>query len=162
VGELVRWGALNRTSGGRYRLGSRLWKVAQHASPPLRDTARPFLQDLRSLTKETTHIAVRQGDDALYIDVLHSLRRTYHPSRVGGRASLHLTAAGRVLLAYEASSVRQAYLAGALDPPTGQGQPNPTRLTDELVGIRQREFATTSTARTPPGCTADHAVRQVP
>jgi DNA-binding IclR family transcriptional regulator len=110
VGELVQWGALDRDAGGRYHVGLRLWEVAQNAGRQLRDTARPFLQDLFSLTQETAHLAVREGHEALYIDRVYSSRRAPRASRVGGRLPLHATAVGKVLLAYEEPWVREAYL----------------------------------------------------
>ena len=104
------WGALERDAQGRYAVGLRLWEVAQNAGRQLRDTARPHLQDLFSLTHETAHIAIREGDEALYIDRLYSSTRVPRASRVGGRLPLHATAVGKVLLAFEEDWVREAYL----------------------------------------------------
>src|SRR6204780_2159069 len=48
VGELAGWGALRRTSAGRYVIGRRLWDLGLLAlvQTGLRDVAAPFLQDL--------------------------------------------------------------------------------------------------------------------
>jgi DNA-binding IclR family transcriptional regulator len=143
VGELVHWGALDRDAGGRYHLGLRLWEVAQNAGRQLRETARPFLQDLFSLTQETAHLAVREGHEALYIDRVYSTRRVPRASRVGGRLPLHATAVGKVLLAYEEPWVRAAYLSRTLEAPTRRTHIDPVRLAAELVEIRESGFATT-------------------
>jgi DNA-binding IclR family transcriptional regulator len=143
VGELVQWGALERDPQGRYAVGMRLWEVSQNAGRHLRDTARPYLQDLFSLTQETAHLAVREGNEALYVDRVYSSKRVPRASRVGGRLPLHATAVGKVLLAYEEDWVREAYLAHGLTAPTRYTHTNPARLTEELAAIREQGYATT-------------------
>ncbi|MBF6357051.1 IclR family transcriptional regulator [Nocardia higoensis] len=143
VGELVEWGALERDSQGRYTVGLRLWTVAQNAGRHLRDTARPYLQDLFSLTHETAHIAIRDGDEALYIDRIYGSTRVPRASRVGGRLPLHATAVGKVLLAYEEDWVREAYLAHRLEATTKHTHVNPGRLAAELRRVRDEGYATT-------------------
>lgn len=143
VGELVEWGALERDDRGRYIVGLRLWGVAQNAGRHLRDTARPHLQDLFSLTHETAHLAIRDGDEALYIDRIYGSTRVPRASRVGGRLPLHATAVGKVLLAHEEEWVREAYLAHRLEAPTRHTHVNPGRLAAELRKVRDEGYATT-------------------
>lgn len=143
AGELVEWGALERTPQGRYVVGMRLWEVAQNAGRQLRDAARPFVQDLFSLTQETAHIAVRDGRDALYIDRVYGSKRVPRASRVGGRLPLHATAVGKVLLAYEEDWVREAYLSGPLEVPTRRTHTKPEQLAAELDRIRHQGYAST-------------------
>ncbi|MDV8009354.1 IclR family transcriptional regulator [Rhodococcus sp. IEGM 1318] len=144
VNELVEWGALDKDESGTYLVGMRLWEVAQNAGRQLRDTARPFLQDLFSLTQETSHLAIRDGHEALYIDRIYSSKRVPRASRVGGRLPLHATAVGKVLLAFEEPWVREAYIARDLETPTQYTHVNKTRLVGELATIRQQGYATTS------------------
>ncbi|VFA90649.1 Pectin degradation repressor protein kdgR [Nocardia farcinica] len=143
VGELVEWGALERDEQGRYTVGLRLWTVAQNAGRHLRDTARPYLQDLFSLTHETAHIAIRDGDEALYIDRIYGSTRVPRASRVGGRLPLHATAVGKVLLAYEDDWVREAYLANRLEAATRHTHVHPARLAAELRKVREDGYAVT-------------------
>lgn len=144
VGELAQWGALERDDSGRYHLGLRLWELSQNAGRQLRETARPFLQDLFSLTHETSHIAIREGHEALYIDRLYSTKRVPRASRVGGRLPLHATAVGKVLLAFEDSWIQQAYVRRQLETPTRRTHVAPSRLLDELETIRNQGYATTN------------------
>ncbi len=144
VGELVAWGALERDEQGRYSVGLRLWEVAQNAGRQLRDTARPHLQDLFSLTHETSHIAIREGDEALYIDRIYGSTRVPRASRVGGRLPLHATAVGKVLLAFEEDWVRDAYLSHGLEAATRHTHVNPGRLAAELRKVRDEGYATTA------------------
>lgn len=141
VGELQEWGALSRDAQGRYQIGMRLWVLAQHASRRLRDTSRPFLQDLFSLTGETAHLAVREGNEALYVDRVYGSKRVPRASRIGGRLPLHATAVGKVLLAGEEQWFRDAYLAGELASLTPHTHADPVRLAAELVEIAERGYA---------------------
>lgn len=143
VGELVEWGALERDDQGRYRVGLRLWEVTQSAGRQLRDAARPHLQDLYSLTRETAHLAIREGYEALYIDRVYGSTRIPQASPVGGRLPLHATAVGKVLLAFEEEWVREAFLSQDLAAPTRHTHVHPGRLADELQRIRAQGFATT-------------------
>lgn len=144
VGELVAWGALEKESTGRYTVGMRLWEVAQLAGRQLRDTARPFLQDLFSLTQETAHLAVRDGREVLYVDRVYSSKRVPRASRVGGRLPLHATAVGKVLLAYEEPWFQQAYLSQPMTSLTSRTQSSARQLQRELTTVGKQGYATTN------------------
>jgi DNA-binding IclR family transcriptional regulator len=152
AGELLEWGALERDRQGRYVVGLRLWEVAQSAGRQLRETARPHLQDLFSLTQETAHLAIREGHEALYIDRVYSSKRVPRASRVGGRLPLHATAVGKVLLAQEEDWVREAYLQRPLEASTSRTHVNPARLAEELAQVRQQGYATTAEEVRPGSC----------
>lgn len=162
VGELAEWGALERDDQGRYTVGLRLWEVAQNAGRHLRDTARPYLQDLFSLTHENAHIAIRDGDEALYIDRIYGSTRLPRASRVGGRLPLHATAVGKVLLAYEDEWVREAYFAHGLEAATRHTHVNPGRLAAELRKVRDEGYATTQEEVVEGSCSIALPVRLEP
>jgi DNA-binding IclR family transcriptional regulator len=143
AGELYAWGALARDDQGRYQVGLRLWELSQSAGRRLRDTARPYLQDLFSLTQETAHLAIREGNEALYVDRVYSSKRVPRASRIGGRLPLHATAVGKVLLAYEESWFREAYLHGDLEALTVRTRVDPAGLADELAQIAGQGYAVT-------------------
>ena len=143
VAELTEWGFLSRGANGRYQLGIRLWELAQNAGRQLRDAARPFVQDLFSLTGETSQLAVREGHEVLYIERIYGTKRVPRASRVGGRLPMHATAVGKVILAYEEEWVRTAYLNRQLERPTAHTHIVPGRLAEELVQIREQGYATT-------------------
>jgi DNA-binding IclR family transcriptional regulator len=144
VAELVEWGALARDPQGRVQLGIRLWELAQNAGRALRDAARPYLQDLFSLTGETSHLAIREGHEVLYIDRIYGTKRVPRASRVGGRLPMHATAVGKVILAFEEDWVRNAYLDRQLEQSTAYTHVNRQRLAEELRQIRQQGYATTA------------------
>jgi DNA-binding IclR family transcriptional regulator len=143
LAELEEWGAVQRDGLGRYQVGMRLWELGQHAGRHAREIARPYLQDLFSVTQETVHIAVRDGMDVLYVDRVYGSRRVPQASRVGGRLPLHATAVGKVILAWEEQWVRDAFLERPLERRTEATHVDPVALEAELSAIRSRGYATT-------------------
>lgn len=141
LAELEAWGAVDRDRHGRYQIGIRLWELGQHAGRAAREIARPYLQDLFSLTQETVHIAVRDGVEALYIDRVYGSRRVPQASRVGGRLPLHATAVGKVLLAHDEPWVRRAVLDGPLEARTPATRIDRAVLEEELDRARQLGYA---------------------
>lgn len=141
VGELVQWRFLAKNETGRYQLGIRLWALAQNTGRQLRDAASPILQDLFSLTGETTHLAIRDGNEALYIQRIYSTKRVARAAKVGGSLPLHATAVGKCILAFEEEWVRNAYLELPLKRFTPYTEVNPVALERQLAKIRQQGFA---------------------
>lgn len=144
VGELVESGMLSRSANGGIQLGLRLWAIAQNTGRQLRDTARPYVQDLFSLTGETSQLAIRDGNMSLYIDRVYGTKRIARASRVGGRLPLHATAVGKVILAFSEPWVADAYLELPLQQLTAHTRSNPKQLREELERVREHGYATTN------------------
>lgn len=141
--ELVDWGFLTRTAQGRYQLGLRLWEMGQNVGHQLRETARPFIQDLYSLTGETSQLAIRDGREVLYIDRVYGTERVPRASRVGGRLPMHSTAVGKVLLAFEEPWVRGAYLQRPMDQVAPRTVINPGVLSRQIDAVQDEGYAVT-------------------
>ncbi|MFA1543123.1 IclR family transcriptional regulator [Actinomadura monticuli] len=116
VGELARWGALERDADGRYRVGLRLFEVAALAprGPALRTAAMPFLEDLYEATHENVHLAVLDGLDVVYIERISARDAVHVFSRVGGRWPAHATGVGLALLAHAGVDVQERAIAAPL------------------------------------------------
>ena len=143
VNELTESGFLSRGVNDRYQLGIRLWELAQNTGRQLRETARPYVQDLFSLTGETSHLAIRAGHEVLYIDRVYGSKRVPRASRVGGRLPMHATAVGKVILAFDEDWVRDAYLNRQLERHTAFTHIDPQKLAAELEQVREQGYATT-------------------
>jgi DNA-binding IclR family transcriptional regulator len=145
VSELVEWGALERTAGGPYVVGRRLWDVGLlspvHAG--LTQQASPFLHDLYGATLATVHLAERDGTRVLYLDRLSGHASVPVVSRVGSRLPLHATGVGKVLLAHAPAEVQAAVL-GNLTRITPYTIIQPGRLRQELARVHRDGFAQTS------------------
>lgn len=144
VGELADRGFLVVTPAGEYLPGPAFLGLAGRALErvDISGLARPAVERLGSATGCTVHVAVRTGDEILYLTKRDSDKPYRMPSRVGSSAPLHSTAIGKALLA-------------TLDPDgvarlaqrTGLPQQTPRTITDvaalhaELDAVRARGFA---------------------
>ncbi|CCH31457.1 IclR family transcriptional regulator [Actinosynnema sp. NPDC047251] len=142
--DLVAEEVLERLPDRRYVVGRRLWQLGLLArvQGDLRDVALPFLQDLYEATRENVHLAVRDGDAALYLERLHGRASVPLVSRPGGRLPLHATGVGKVLLAHSPPEVVAEVVAGAAKV-TPYTITEPGRLVRELGEVRRRGYART-------------------
>ncbi|NLA57165.1 MAG: IclR family transcriptional regulator [Corynebacterium humireducens] len=143
INDLVDHELLNRTPDNRYQAGLRLWRLGQSVGQQLRETAHPYVHDLYALTGETSHLAIRDGREVLYIFRLYGTKRVARSSWTGGRLPLHSTGVGKVLLAYEEKWVQDAFLAHRMPRSTRNTIEDPAQLSAELARIREQGYATT-------------------
>ncbi|GAB3199999.1 IclR family transcriptional regulator [Geodermatophilus arenarius] len=145
LAELTGWGALARRADGRYEIGRKLWDLGLLApvSLELRQVAAPYLLDVHTATRDTVHLAVRDGLSALYVERISGRESVPVVSQVGSRLPLHATGVGKVLLAAAPDDV----VAEALAAParaTRHTVVEPARLRRELAEVRRRGFARTA------------------
>jgi DNA-binding IclR family transcriptional regulator len=139
VGALTAWGALERDGSGRYHVGLRLWEIAALAPRglALRQTALPYLEDLYEATHENVQLAVRDGDEVVYVEWLSGRSAVGVHIRVGGRWPLHATGVGLALLAHSAPQFQETYCAGPLAAFTPYTVTDPARLRRALAEVRR-------------------------
>lgn len=106
-------GYLFRDDAGAYIIGPRLAQlgagIAYHAT--LRQVSRPVLQKIWRTTKETVNLAVLEGQDVLYLEVIESSHMFRMGSQVGMRRPLGCTALGKAILAFLPPDHREEMLA---------------------------------------------------
>ena len=134
VGELCRLGLLESTRDG-IRLGFRLFElgelVPRHRG--LRDAALPFMEDLMEATHQRVHLAVLEGVEVVYVQILGS--------RFGGRLPAHATGVGKAILAFSPPSVVSARMEAGLPRLSPRTIVMPGALTRELATIREQGVA---------------------
>ncbi|MBT0771910.1 IclR family transcriptional regulator [Kineosporia sp. J2-2] len=163
AGELLAWGALDRASPGsaHYVVGRRLWDLGLLApvQTGLRHVASPFLHDVYAATLATVHLAVRDGDEVLYVDRLSGRQSVPVVSEIGSRLPLHSTGVGKVLLAHAPADVRRRVLAAPrrITPYTIT---QPGRLAAQLDRVRRDGYAQTVEEMSLGGCSVAVPVRQ--
>ncbi|MGY1741813.1 MULTISPECIES: IclR family transcriptional regulator [unclassified Blastococcus] len=145
VAELADWGGLARRPDGRYEIGHKLWDLGLLApvQAELRSVAAPFLLDVHTATRDTVHLAVREGLAALYVERISGRESVPVVSTVGSRLPLHATAVGKVLLAAAPDDVVENALR-SLTRATRHTVVDPRRLRRELAEIRRRGYARTA------------------
>jgi DNA-binding IclR family transcriptional regulator len=135
--EMVDLGWIERR-GGRYRIGTRLFERASLAGPraSVRDTALPFLQEVCAATHETTHLAVSDGSQIVYLEKLVGRRPVTTLSRVGGRMPALCTGLGKVLTAFSDPQVREEIIGAGVEARTPHTLTRPWKIRRELARIR--------------------------
>lgn len=142
LAELATWRLVER-SGRDWRLGIQLFELGQMVprQRELRNAAMPFLNDLHQVTRGTVHLAILDGAEVVYIEKLARIGSPELPSRVGGRAPLHCTGVGKVLLAYSSESLFSAIVANGLRRRTPYTIVAPGILLKQLADIRHCNIA---------------------
>ncbi|MCX5052857.1 MULTISPECIES: IclR family transcriptional regulator [unclassified Streptomyces] len=147
VAALTDWGALERDESGVYHVGLRLWEVAALAPRglALRQIALPYLEDLYEATHENVQLAVRDGDEVVYIEWLSGRSAVGVHIRVGARWPLHATGVGLALLAHCGPEFQEEYcLGGPLTSFTPYTVTEPVRLRRVLAEVRRTGVAVSS------------------
>src|SRR5258708_2557177 len=128
----------------RYRLGSRLFALAQQALDDLdvRRAAAPHLQALNQAIGHTVHLAAYVDGAVVYIDKYDSRHPVRMGSRIGATAPVHCTAVGKVLLAGLPEPRRRAAV-DRIDfrPYTSNSVTDPERFLAELDTVAARGHA---------------------
>ncbi|MGH1564500.1 IclR family transcriptional regulator [Mumia sp. DW29H23] len=161
VGELTAAGALSRRPDGRYVVGRLIWDVGLLApvEAGLRQVAEPFLHDIYAATLATVHLAVRDGDEVLYLERMRGRTSVPVVSSIGSTLPMHATGVGKVLLAHAPDDVRRRVL-GSLTRVTPYTVTQPGILEDQLARIRRDGYATTYEEMTLGACSAAVPVRR--
>ncbi|MFG3495162.1 IclR family transcriptional regulator [Streptomyces sp. NPDC047928] len=138
-------GLVHRQQDQRYRLGARLFALAQEAVENLdvREIAHPHLVRLNEETGHTVHLAVHEEGEVLYIDKVESRYPVRMYSRIGKPVAITVAAVAKLLLADLPEAERRA-LAAKLDYPlyTARSTPNAAAFLQELATVRQQGWAT--------------------
>lgn len=145
VGEMVRLGLLQRGPDKLLRVGVRLWELGWRSTAALgmRNVAMPYLEDLHSVVRQHTQLAVLEGTDVLYIERLSARgQTTVNITRVAGRLPAHTCSSGLVLLAFGPSDLQEKLLAAPhLRAFTARTITDPNELRRQLADTRRRGSA---------------------
>jgi DNA-binding IclR family transcriptional regulator len=143
LGELTRWGALERDDDGLYRVGLRLWEVGALAPRGLglREAAMPFLEDLYEATHENVQLAVLDGLEVLYVERIAGRDAVHVFTQIGLRFPAHATGVGLALLAHAHPDVQERAITGPLRRFTPKTLGSGGQLRRALAEIRRTGVA---------------------
>lgn len=128
----------------RYRLGMKLWELGQMATTQVDwlERIKPYLQELTDLTGETTHLAVLNDGQVLYVEKVESSHSLRMPSQVGRRLPAHCTGVGKALIAFLPEEVVRSLVARrGLPSFTANTITDRVKLEAELATIRARGYS---------------------
>jgi DNA-binding IclR family transcriptional regulator len=144
LAHLEREGYLVRDNAGAYLLGPRLVHLGSGSTyqSTIRKVSRPTLEALWRETGETVNLAVSDGREIIYLDVIESPHNFRLVSQIGMRRPLHCTALGKAVLAWQATNFRDELLATTkLEKLTPNSITRPSELVAELGRIQRRGYA---------------------
>ena len=129
--------------GVKVGLGLRLFELGERASRrrSVREVALPFLADLREATRQTVHLAILDGTEVVYVEILRGREAPWLPSGVGGRLPAHATGVGKALLAGSSDDVLAAVIATGLPRVGPRTLTTPGPLLRQLKRIRASGIA---------------------
>jgi DNA-binding IclR family transcriptional regulator len=140
--ELCRLGLLERTPRG-LRLGLHLFELGQLVprQRSVREAALPLMEDLREVTRSTVHLAVLEGVEVVYVEILRPKGAPTLGARVGGRMPAHATGVGKAVLAFSPPEVVTARIDAGLPSLSPFTIVAPGALLRELSTIRATGLA---------------------
>ena len=135
---------VSRDQNHRFRLGSRVFELSSRAldQREVRTVAAPHLAAFNREYGRTTHLAVLEDGEAVYIDKLESHDQIRMYSRIGLRPPLHSSAVGKILLAGLPEGERRKLVTGlTLTPTTPNTITDPEVFLAELEVVRRQGWA---------------------
>jgi IclR family acetate operon transcriptional repressor len=129
---------------GRYALGSRVvWLASKFLDNlDIRTLARPYLEELVEISRETVHLAILDNFEVVYIDKVDGHQPVKMASRVGNRMPAHSTGLGKALLAFIDESQWPVFVhRKGLPSFTPNTINEPEKLYRHLSAIKERGFA---------------------
>jgi DNA-binding IclR family transcriptional regulator len=128
---------------GRYRLGMALFELGAlvRRRMGVANEGRPKLRELLEKTGETVQMGVVDHLSVLYVYEMESPRAIRMAAAVGGRAPLHCTAVGKVLLAYQPEDFVNRVLESGLTAYTPKTLTRREAVLAMLTEVRAREHA---------------------
>jgi len=145
MGALVRDGfASFDQDTKRYQLGLRIFQLARQVlqARGLTGQAKPVLEEVSSVTKEATLLAVRDGERQLYLYSFEGPQQVRVVGEAGKHGPLHCTSQGKVLVAFAEPSVREYLVENLpLDPAGPKAITSRSRFRKEIEEVRERGWA---------------------
>lgn len=123
---------------GRYRLGVRILQLADAArgSFDVRGVARPYLEELSAITRETSTLSLPGSHDLVTVDFVPSPQSVRSVAQIGRNSVAHATSAGKVLLAWGGRLPE-----GELTAYTERTITDRDALAAEIAKVRERGWA---------------------
>lgn len=128
---------------GTYHLGLQLVKLGFSVLKynDIHRQAVPYMHRLAVECRETVDLAILQGNQVIYLQVIESPQRMKFAAAPGQRLPVHCTATGKGFLAFLPKDQVKAILKSGMPQYTAYTKTKHTAIFDELGQIRKRGFA---------------------
>lgn len=133
-------------TAGRYELGPSIFQLSAEvlASAGVTKILRPYLEDLAARCEESVFLALidKESKTVTYIDGIDSKQPVRYSVPIGTKRPLHVSAAGKLLFAFQDPAWQRKYLKTAkLKSMTGKPLPDKEALAMQLQEIREAGIA---------------------
>ena len=140
--SLVAQGYVRQEPSRRYAIGPRMIRLGESATRMLGSWAEPRLGALVDRFGETTNMAMRDGDAAVYVAQAPSPRSMRMFTEVGRTVMLHCTGVGKAILSQESDDEVTATLKRTGMPArTEHTITTLKKMLEELEAVRERGYA---------------------
>jgi IclR family transcriptional regulator, KDG regulon repressor len=129
---------------GGYSLGVKVLDLARRFSQKDRflTAGSVHTRELSRATGETSHLAILDGSDIVYVDVAEGSQTIRAVVGRGDRIPAHCVASGKAILAFSSRQVVMDFLARGLKSLTPRTFASPDALLEDLERTRRRGYAT--------------------
>ena len=142
---LEKHGYLRRNGDdGKYRLGLKVLNLGHGAlsAVDVREVALPMMRSLVEHVHITSHLAILDGTQGVYVERVESPGFVKMDTWVGRRMEIYSTSVGKVLVSHLPEAQVQAILRDrGMKKRTPTTITNPTRFLRELETVRERGYA---------------------
>ncbi len=127
----------------RYRLGLSILSLASVCTSnfEIHKEAMPVLHDLVEKTGETSHLAILDGLDVIYLHKVESKHHVRAFTHIGKRNPSYATSSGKVMLAFNDDHYVERTIERGLEPFTKNTISDPKKLMKALEEIRTNGYA---------------------
>jgi len=144
VAHLEGAGYLFRDESKAYMIGPRLVRLGSGTAyqNTLCRISRPILNRVWKITGETVNLAILDGHEVFYVDVLETLHTFHLVSQIGTRRPLHCTALGKAILSkMEPMAMEEAFRTIRVEHNTPKTITNVGQLRRDLAQSSLRGYA---------------------
>ncbi len=143
VATLEQHDVVQRTELGKYAIGNApiQWVSQRSYSDVLSVRALPVLQHIAAETGEACTLCVLDGNNVLYLQQMQSQQDIQVRDWTGAQLPLHVTSAGKVLLAYASKTHLDDYLSNPITAYTKHTVTDSAMLNAQLASIRQQGYS---------------------
>lgn len=126
-----------------YRIGLLVWELGQLSTDQsrVRELALPEMRKLHRTFDETVNLAVPDGKDAVYLEMIESTRALRMQARLGARDPLYSTAVGKAMLATMPDETWRQRVPHQLSARTAATITTIAALRKELERTKERGYA---------------------
>lgn len=144
-----KFGFVESDESGSYGLGSATLLLARAAlgRNAMLAAAIPIMREIAQQTGETISLSERRDLLNVTIYEIESAQPIRYANKLGAAAPLHISAGGRVVLAFSEPSIQAAVLKAKLERITAKTIVDPVKLRSKLTEVKKAGFAISSGER---------------